>query len=121
SIESPRRVFALCSPSTQRIASETLVLPQPLGPITPVMPSPNSTLVRSTNDLKPWISSRWRNIPIPFRGGRQRPSSAPRLRPSSTGACDGQRRLLRLRVGQRAHVEPETAPTNGSDHGRICT
>jgi hypothetical protein len=57
SIESPRSCLALCSPITQRMASETLVLPQPLGPTTPVMPSPNSTVVRSTNDLNPWSSS----------------------------------------------------------------
>jgi hypothetical protein len=57
SIESPRSCLALCSPITQRIASETLVLPQPLGPITPVMPSPKARVVLSTNDLKPCSSS----------------------------------------------------------------
>ena len=57
SIESPRSCLALCSPSTQRMASETFVLPQPFGPMTPVMPSPNSSSVRSQNDLNPWISS----------------------------------------------------------------
>src|SRR5262249_37493707 len=64
--------LALCSPITQRMASDTLVLPQPLGPTTPVIPSPKCTAVRSTNDLKPWISSLWRNIPasLGVRGWR---------------------------------------------------
>ena len=53
SIESPRSWCALCSPITQRIASETLVLPHPFGPTTPVIPSPKPTSVRSTNDLNP--------------------------------------------------------------------
>ena len=35
---SPRRLFALCSPSTQVIASTTLLLPQPLGPTMAVTP-----------------------------------------------------------------------------------
>ena len=52
SIESPRSCLALCSPMTQRIASETFVLPQPLGPTTPVMPSPNWTSVRVDERLE---------------------------------------------------------------------
>ncbi len=67
SIESPRNCFALCSPITQRMASETLVLPQPFGPMTPVMPSPKDSEVLSTNDLNPWSSSRFRNIRVPSR------------------------------------------------------
>ena len=35
SIARPRRCFALCSPITQRMASTTFDLPQPLGPTTP--------------------------------------------------------------------------------------
>ena len=38
SIEVPRRLLALCSPRTQEIASEMLLLPQPLGPTMPVTP-----------------------------------------------------------------------------------
>ena len=37
-IDPPRRDFALCSPSTHRIASDTLLLPDPFGPTTPVIP-----------------------------------------------------------------------------------
>ena len=42
-----------CSPSAQRRASARLLLPDPFGPTTALMPGPNSTLVRSANDLKP--------------------------------------------------------------------
>ena len=42
----PRRLLALCSPSTQVMASERLLLPQPLGPTMPVTP--------------PWKDSSWR-------------------------------------------------------------
>ena len=43
-----------CSPSAQRSASARLLLPEPFGPTTALMPGPNSTFVRSANDLKPW-------------------------------------------------------------------
>ena len=53
----PRRAFALCSPSTQRIASAMLDLPQPLGPTTAVTPGSKRRVVGSANDLKPWSFS----------------------------------------------------------------
>src|SRR5690349_11769587 len=43
-----------CSPSDQRRASARLLLPDPFGPTTALIPGPNSTTVRSANDLKPW-------------------------------------------------------------------
>ena len=52
-IESPRRFLAELSPSTQRTASITFDLPQPLGPTTAVMSPGKGMLVASTNDLKP--------------------------------------------------------------------
>ena len=52
-IESPRRVFAEPSPSTQRIASMMLDLPQPFGPTMPIRLLGNLMVVESTNDLKP--------------------------------------------------------------------
>jgi hypothetical protein len=55
-ISPPRRALAEVSPSTQRIASTTLDLPQPFGPTMPVTPSANSKTVLSAKDLKPWIS-----------------------------------------------------------------
>ena len=42
-----------CSPSAQRNASARLLLPEPFGPTTALIPGPNSTFVRSANDLNP--------------------------------------------------------------------
>ena len=58
SIPRPRRCLALCSPITQRMASTTFDLPQPLGPTTPVTPSSKVNTARSMNDLKPVMSRR---------------------------------------------------------------
>src|SRR5690554_6825069 len=52
-ISPPRRAFADCSPSTQRIASATLDLPQPFGPTMAVMPRWKFSEVLSANDLNP--------------------------------------------------------------------
>ncbi len=40
SMREPRRLLALCSPSTQLMASLRLDFPQPLGPTTAVTPEP---------------------------------------------------------------------------------
>jgi len=50
---SPRRCFADSSPMTQRTASMTFDLPQPLGPTTPVRLLGRLIWVGSTKDLKP--------------------------------------------------------------------
>src|SRR5699024_3360494 len=50
---SPRSCRALDSPVTQRTASMTLDLPQPLGPTMPVRLASSTIVVGSTNDLKP--------------------------------------------------------------------
>src|SRR5712691_9025294 len=62
----PRRCLTRCSPRTQAIASATLLLPQPFGPTTAVMPSPvKMRSVWSAKDLKPVISRRLRlNIDV---------------------------------------------------------
>src|ERR1041385_576207 len=57
SIFPPRSRRADCSPSTQRTASETFDLPQPLGPTMAVTPSSKSSVTVSANDLKPESSS----------------------------------------------------------------
>src|SRR5438876_6683606 len=59
SIRSVRRLLALCSPTTQLIASLMLLFPQPFGPTIPVTPSLKTISVRSQNDLNPRISSFW--------------------------------------------------------------
>jgi hypothetical protein len=53
----PRSMRARCSPSTQRMASDTFDLPQPFGPTMAVQPSSKRRNVWSANDLKPWSSS----------------------------------------------------------------
>src|SRR5690349_12191481 len=90
SILAPRRVFGLCSPRAQRMASPTLDLPQPLGPTMQVTPGKTFTSVFSANDLKPWIridSSRigW---PRPRRAwfiDNTRPGDQPRKKPHEWG------------------------------------
>ena len=62
SIFAPRSVFALCSPSTQRIASTTLLLPLPFGPTMAVTPGEKEKYTLSAKDLKPWISKDLRNM-----------------------------------------------------------
>ena len=62
----PRSCLELVSPSTQRMESEMLLLPEPLGPTTPVMPGPMVILVRSGKDLNPCISSSFSRIESPL-------------------------------------------------------
>src|SRR5436190_12622055 len=52
-ISPPRKALADCSPSTQRIASDTFDLPHPLGPTMAVTPGRKLSEVLSANDLKP--------------------------------------------------------------------
>src|SRR5437762_761677 len=58
-----RSDLADISPRDQRMASEILDFPQPLGPTIAVIPGSNSTRVLSANDLKPTISRRFSLIP----------------------------------------------------------
>jgi hypothetical protein len=54
SILPPRRDLALCSPSTQAMASDILLFPHPFGPTIAATPIPSKTTsVLSANDLKP--------------------------------------------------------------------
>ncbi len=78
-MDSPRSADALDSPSTQRTASITLDLPQPLGPTTPTRSPGTEILVGSTKDLKPasliWerrnllfvTSYNWGNQKMPYK------------------------------------------------------
>ncbi len=52
-IDCPRTAIGDCSPSAQRTASVTFDLPEPFGPTITLTPGPNSSRVRSGNDLKP--------------------------------------------------------------------
>src|SRR5947208_14461198 len=53
SILPPRSALAPCSPSTQAMASTTLLLPEPFGPTTDVMPGSKRRVVADAKDLKP--------------------------------------------------------------------
>src|SRR5438477_2005891 len=64
-ISPPRSDLADCSPSTQRIASSRLDLPQPFGPTIAVTPSWKLKVVLSAKDLKPKRSSDCRCMPPP--------------------------------------------------------
>src|SRR5207237_10905527 len=67
-ISPPRIDLADCSPKTQRTASQTLDLPQPLGPTMAVTPSWKLKIVLSANDLKPKRSSDCRSMSRPSLG-----------------------------------------------------
>ena len=94
-IDCPRTAAGDCSPSAHRTASVTLDLPDPLGPTITLTPGPNSSRVRSGNDLKPLTVIDFRYMGSP--GGRVRSLGSsppaptgppPALRPS----CSGRRR-----------------------------
>ncbi len=67
SIAWPRSIFALCSPSTQRIASDTFDLPEPFGPTTTLRPGSKTIWVLSAKDLKPLSVSDFRYKERAFR------------------------------------------------------
>ena len=72
SIRSPRRLRALCSPSTHVMASTRLLLPQPLGPTMAVTPRSKASSDRSGKLLNPESSRRCSRIlrnPLPDPGG----------------------------------------------------
>ena len=63
SILPPRSALAPCSPSTQAMASTTLLLPEPLGPTTQVIPGSKRSVVADAKDLKPFIVRLFRCTP----------------------------------------------------------
>src|SRR5438445_9935582 len=65
SILPPRSAFAPCSPSTHAIASTTLLLPEPFGPTTAVMPGSKRNVVVDAKDLKPLSVSDLRCTELP--------------------------------------------------------
>ena len=60
----PLSDFILCSPRTHLIASEILLFPDPLGPITAVLPGLNSNVVLLANDLNPCNSKLFKYMHI---------------------------------------------------------
>src|SRR4030088_745285 len=63
-IDWPRTAIGDCSPSAQRTASVMFDLPDPFGPTITLTPAPNSSRVRSGNDLKPLIVIDFRCISV---------------------------------------------------------
>ena len=68
-----------CSPITQRMASEMLDLPDPLGPTMAVMSSPKVRTVLSGKDLNPWISNAFKYKQDTSYSLRDRLRSRPRI------------------------------------------
>ena len=54
SIFPPRRLLAPCSPMTHAKPSTTLLLPDPFGPTTQVIPGSKCRVVGEAKDLKPF-------------------------------------------------------------------
>ena len=107
-----------CSPSAQRSASARFDLPEPLGPTTALMPGPNSTSVRSANDLNPWTRRPRRRAgaltarrPAPARRRDPRTPTRPALAASTLAAQD----LERLRRGRRLG-DPARRPFAHPEH-----
>ena len=103
-----------CSPSAQRRASARLLLPEPFGPTTALIPGPNSTCVRSANDLKPWSRTESRRAgarhgrsPRLAAPSRRSPRAVASARPRAVAAAE---HLDRLRRGRRLG-HPARRPT----------
>ena len=78
-IDWPRTATGDCSPSAHSTASVTLDLPEPLGPTITLTPGPNSSRVRSGNDLKPLTDTdfRYMSASVRWRAARcHAPSSS---------------------------------------------
>ena len=75
SILLPRSCFALCSPSTQRTASATLLFPLPFGPTIAVIPSWNLNTILFANDLNPCTSILFKYILFPLLYSKLLPAS----------------------------------------------
>src|SRR5581483_12495648 len=68
-IDCPRTASGDCSPSAHNAASVTFDLPEPLGPTITLTPGPNSSRVRSGNDLKPLRTIDFRYTVLGVGGG----------------------------------------------------
>src|SRR5436309_15843734 len=63
-MDCPRTASGDCSPSAHSTASVMFDLPEPFGPTITLTPGPNSSRVRSGNDLKPLRMIDFRYMPI---------------------------------------------------------
>src|ERR1700710_259331 len=107
SISLPRTEEGRVSPITQRMASNRLDLPQPLGPITAVRPGSTKSSVGSTKDLKPESLRR-----VNFN------SLCPSFLKSSRLMLLGEFRVQKLRHGVEGNVSRSDAGTVQDESGR---
>src|ERR1700736_1536791 len=103
-----RRLREDCSPSTQRIASTRLDLPEPLGPTTAVVPSTKSSVVASANVLKPKTLRDLRRMELEGRSGFARGTGTAALVQRDHPAV-----VLRRGCGLRLRIAP---PQRGQRH-----
>src|SRR5690606_14822822 len=113
SMRSPRRLLALCSPSTHVSASTTLLLPHPFGPTIAVTPASKCNSARSGKLLKPAISRRLNRIGQFLDSPRKHDSrfAASRIHPDPEAAG---RASIRFRAEklQDAVTRPNGRPTS---------
>src|SRR3954453_6421894 len=115
SILPPRKAFAPCSPSTQAIASTTLLLPEPFGPTTQVMPGSNRSVVAEAKDLNPRSVSDLRCTKLPDRFPR-RPGQAARVDAenlSPRGVNSGRHAACRQWTSGRGRSSPSGSGQSG--------
>src|SRR5262249_34871665 len=98
---SPRRLLALCSPSTHVMASTTLLLPQPFGPTMAVTPVSKASSERSGKLLNPASSSLLSRIVIDA-GGPEGPPYNPVGRTFRSGTKIKPRPAARTIGGEEA-------------------
>src|SRR5690349_18866801 len=107
SIFPPRSALAPCSPSTQAMASTTLLLPDPLGPTTALMPGSKRSVVAEAKDLKPRSVSVFRCTGGSALLGRGREPAGTAGVPATLTQQKGRFRDATRRL--RAAQEPRTA------------
>src|SRR4051794_10942545 len=99
-IVTPRTAFAPCSPSTQAMASTTLLLPEPLGPTTQVRPGSKCRVVALAKDLNPRRVNRSRCTRLPGAENYRRPQVI------SVGTGPRRRLAAHISAGRSARGAP---------------
>ena len=101
SIFPPRRLLAPCSPITHERASTTLLLPEPFGPTTQVIPGSNLSVVGVAKDLKPLSVMLFKYTGRTYRGTRREHGYFPRFAPTFFFTFLPLLRLLGWQRGQK--------------------
>ena len=106
------------------MASTTFDLPLPLGPTTTVIPGSKSSVARSAKDLKPRMTSDFRNTRRRGYSGSERarcarPAGTGRRAPDAAGGHDGgdaPRRDEAMSASEDASSGSDTGSDSGSEH-----